>query len=385
MNKATLILTCALLATGCSNKEDSLSSQPDRDAVRADLAFRCVHEADHLPPLSSEADQLFRYGRYLETKDGPKDLSEVARYYRIAAANGHYKANNNLQQLVSRGAVASPDAPRETIDLVEQLIKQGVPGGYYDMGHYLELGYGVKQDPGKALRYFRKAADLGSPEGQFYVAEKLSPVDAAPGIAKQMYQCAVDQGLDEAAENFGVFLQTAQLYPEAVKAFQKGVAAGSTLAASSLEEAFKGAPPSDRLNYLDVPNDPERSRRYHLIGAFIDANESHNPKVPDIDKIVPLPPAKLPPWDGTFQWQKERAAAVPPQKPADELVDRLARARNLDPSTGLPMTSTTDKTSANDRSSAVATRLPVGTLAAHADASRETVAVFKVRGGGGRA
>lgn len=385
MNKATLILTCALLATGCSNKENSLSSQPDRDAVRADLAFRCVHEADHLPPLSSEADQLFKYGRYLETKDGAKDLSEVARYYRIAAANGHYKANNNLQQLVSRGAVASPDAPRETIDLVEQLIKQGVPGGYYDMGHYLELGYGVKQDPGKALRYFRKAADLGSPEGQFYVAEKLSPVDAAPGIAKQMYQCAVDQGYGKAATNFAVNLQANKLFPEAAEIFQKGVAAGDAQSASFLKHGFESSSPAMLLYYMGLPSDQERARRYGVIWEFLTDNESHNPKVPDIDKIVPLPPAKLPPWDGTFQWQKEQAAAVPPQKPADELVDRLARARNLDPSTGLPMTSTTDKTSANDRSSAVATRLPVGTLAAHADALRETVAVFKVRGGGGRA
>ncbi|PCE22120.1 hypothetical protein BWP39_20830 [Paraburkholderia acidicola] len=340
-----------------------MPSQPNMNAVRSNLAFTCVHEADHLPPLSPDADQLFKYGRYLETKDGPKDLNEVARFYRIAAANGHYKANNNLQQLISRGSAVSPDAPMETIALVEQLIKQGVPGGYYDMGHYLELGYGVKQDSEKALRYFRKAADLGNPEGQFYVAEKLSPVDAAPEIAKQMYQCAVDQGLGEAAENFGVFLQTAKLYPEAVKVFQKGVAAGNTLTASSLEEAFKGPSPSDRLNYLGLSNDPERSRRYHLIGALIDANESRNPKIPDIDKIVPLPPAKLPPWDGTFQWQKERNAAVPPQKPSDELIDQLAKAKNLDPSTGLPLAGSSSKTSSVDQPVTVAARLPIGTLA----------------------
>jgi hypothetical protein len=59
--------------------------------------------------------------------------------------------------------------------------------------------------------------------------------------------------------------------------------------------------------------------------------------VPDIDKIVPLPPAELPAWDGTFQWQKERDAAKPPQKPDDKLVERLAREKNLDPATGLPL------------------------------------------------
>jgi len=65
------------------------------------------------------------------------------------------------------------------LDLVEQLIKHNIPGGYYDMGHYLELGYEVEQDKEKALRYFRKAADLGNPEAQYYVADK-HPADLDP-------------------------------------------------------------------------------------------------------------------------------------------------------------------------------------------------------------
>nr|WP_321167024.1 DUF6396 domain-containing protein [Caballeronia cordobensis] len=68
---------------------------------------------------------------------------------------------------------------------------------------------------------------------------------------------------------------------------------------------------------------------------FLEDNESLNPTLPDIDKIVPLPPAKLPPWDGTFEWQKRQDAVVPPQKPSDELVNRLAKEKGLDPATGL--------------------------------------------------
>ena len=73
------------------------------------------------------------------------------------------------------------------------------------------------------------------------------------------------------------------------------------------------------------------------IRKFLRDNEGRNPKVPDIDKIVPLPPAKLPPWDGTFEWEKEQAAAVPPEKPSEELINRLAKAKHLDPTTGLPL------------------------------------------------
>jgi hypothetical protein len=271
----------------------------------------------------------------LEKIDGPKDINVIARYYRIAAAYGHYKANHNLQLLVSEGMASSPNPARETIDLAEQLISAGVPGGYYDMGHYLELGYGVKQDADKARRYFRKAADLGSPQAQAYVGNLLAPRDRAPEIARQMRRCAAEQGYGTAANTLGIDLQGDNLFTEAVGMFQKGVESGDSLSALALEDGFKGPLPTDQLNYLALQADPERSRRYRLIGKFLDANEGRNPKVPDIDKIVPLPPAKLPPWDGTFQWEKEQAAAVPPEKPSEELIDRLAKAKHLDPATGL--------------------------------------------------
>jgi len=316
------------------------------------LAFTCTHEADHLPPLDPQADELFNYARYLQKKKGPKDFNAMARYYRIAAAYGHYKANHNLQLLVSQGFADSPSRPTETIALVHQLIQDGIPSGYYDMGHYLQLGYGVDQSEELALRYYRKAADMGSPEAQFYVAKRLAPIDIAPDIARQMQQCAAAQGHGEAANSLGFDLQTDKHYADATRAFQQGVAAGNTLSALMLEKGFNGVLPSDELNYLALPNDPERSRRYKLIGAFIDANYRRNPKVPDIDQIVPLPPAPLPEWDGTFQWQKEQTH-IPPQ-PSDELIERLSKAKHLDPATGLPLPP--------PPRTAIGTRLKTGTL-----------------------
>jgi hypothetical protein len=352
MRRGILAALVAALACACT-KENPLASLPDLSAVRANLAFTCVHEADHLPPLDPDANQLFRYGRWLQKQDGPKDFDDIARYYRIAAAHDHYKANTNLQALVSTGLADSPDAPKETIDLAAQLVKQGVPAGYYDIAHYLELGYGLKQNSETALRYFRKAADLGSPDAQYYLAEKLDPIDAAPEVALQMYRCSADQGHGKAATSLAIGRKTDKFYAEALKAFQQGVMAGNSQAASFLENGFKGLSPDDRLYYLAVPNDPERSHRYELIGKFLDRNEGLNPKVPDVDQIVPLPPAPLPPWDGTFQWEKEQAAAVPPQKPSDALVERLAREKNLDAATGLPVAPV---------KSAKAERVPLGTL-----------------------
>ncbi|MGH8781296.1 SEL1-like repeat protein [Paraburkholderia sp.] len=350
MTKAGLLVPLVLvLFSACTSKKNTVaSSLPDMSAVRANLAFTCTHEADHLPALDPKADQLFQYARYLQKKDDPKDFNEIVRYYRIAAAYGHYKANHNAQLLISQGLADSPDSPKETITLAAQLVEQGVPGGYYDIGHYLEAGYGLKQDSETALRYFRKAADLGNPEAQTYVAEQLAPHDKAPDIAKQMRQCATDQGFGEAAGELGIYLQNDSLFPDAVEAFQEGVKAGDTTSVSYLGNGFKAPPSTDGLYYLALSNDPERSRRYRAIQEFLRANDGRNPKVPDIDKIVPLPPAKLPPWDGTFQWQRERDAAVPPQKPSEELIDQLAKAKDLDPATGLPLTASSIKTSRND-------------------------------------
>jgi len=269
----------------------------------------------------------------------------------------------------------NPEA--ESVDLAERLIEAGIPGGYYDMGHYLELGYGVKQDTGKALIYFRRAADLGSPEAQTYVGKLLAPRDRAPAIARQMRQCATDQGYGRAANLLGIDFQTDGLFREAVNAFQRGVEAGDTQAAFALREGFEGPPPTDRISYIGLPHDPERVKRYNAILQFLRNNEGRNPKVPDIDKIVPLPPAKLPPWDGSFQWEKEQAAAAAPEKPSEELVDRLAKAKHLDPATGLPLpgsasaASEVTEPSSKEPRADIAGLSPIGTVAYSGDACPE--------------
>ncbi|MEC4774235.1 DUF6396 domain-containing protein [Burkholderia cenocepacia] len=356
----TLIGLLVLAGLSACSKADTLPGQPELANVRANLAFTCIHEADRLPALNPDAETLFRYGRYLQTRDGPKDYDEVARYYRIAAAHGHYKANHNVQQLVSQGLANSPNAAHEAVEWASQLVNQGVPIGYYDIGYYLKSGYGLKQNQELALKYIRKAADLGNPDAQYYVAGLLAPHDRAPDIARQMRRCAADQGHGRAAYELAINLEGRGDFHGALLAYQKGVAAGVSGTAMSLEEAFLEPESVDKRFALDVPKDPERSRRYQLIGEFLDNNTLANPKVPDVDQIVPLPPAKLPPWDGTFEWEKQRAQ-VPP-KPSDELMNRLAKEKHLDPATGWPLSADT-KTSQTAAPGEAVARLPLGSTA----------------------
>lgn len=367
MRIVAIAFSAACVLSACSKNENAVTPLPDLSAVHTNLAFTCTHEVAHLPQLDPESDKLFQYARYLEKKEGPKDYNDIARYYRIASAYGHYKANHNLQLLVSTGMASSPNPEQESVDLAEQLIKAGVPSGYYDIGHYLLTGYGLKPDADAAHQYIRKAADLGNADAQFYIGELLAPADMAPDIATQMRQCAADQGHAEAGDTLGTHYQDSGQYSQALTVFQEAAKAGSSGAVLSLEAGFSARSSDNKMDYLGVKQDLTRSHRYELIGEFIHRNDGRNPKVPDIDKIVPLPPASLPAWDGTFEWQKQQDAATPPQKPSNELVDQLAKDKQLDPSTGLPLSGLANKVSQTDEPSQVAVRVALGALARSGD------------------
>jgi uncharacterized protein len=338
---------------------------PDLPEVQARLAFTCAYEKSAIPPRDAKADQLYKHARWLRKNNLLKNdvtvYPKIERLIRIATAYDHDKANLELRQMIAKGQAASENAMTETLDLTDDLIKRGIPGGYYDMGHYLENGYGVKQDKDLALKYYRKAADLGSPEAQFTVAEWLAPIDIAPDIARQMRRCAAEQGHPDAGEALGINLQGNGRYSNSLEAFQLGAKAGSPGAASFLWHGFDGPPSSDPLYYLGQHKDEERVRRYKAIWSFLSDYSYLNPKVPEIDQIVPLPPAKLPPWDGKLQWLKEHEANVPPPLPSEVRIVEMARAKGLDPETGRPLTQKRSEASIEPKPALATTGIPLGT------------------------
>ncbi|WP_341523097.1 DUF6396 domain-containing protein [Pseudomonas sp. G.S.17] len=331
-----ILVSVTLLGCGAADARSSKITLDAFKEIKANLAFTCVHET--FPEPSAESDVLFRYARWLQKNNQLKQDktvdAEIQRLYRIATENGHPKANINLQNGGMRGQFkVSGD---EYLRLSQNLIDAGVATGYYFVGIFLEQGAaGLKQDPEMAMRYFRKAADTGSAQAQYDVGDKLAPIAIAPDIARQMRRCAAEQGHGEAAVELGVNLKNKGRYQEALEALQMGVAAGEESSASRLSKGFRG--PDDPLYYLAQPEDLERAERYEKIWRIL-ANYSYaNPKVPEINDIVPLPPAPLPAWDGKLQWLEARLANVQPEKPSESLIRELAKAKVLDPPTGKPM------------------------------------------------
>ena len=342
-----LVFSCLLLVA-CDSPSAFNSTKKDPQLnplteIKAKLAFTCAHE--QIPEASAETDVLFQYARWLQKNNQLKqDESvdvEIGRLYRIAAENGHYKANINLQNGAMRGQFTLRG--EEHLRMSQELIDVGVATGYYFVGIFLKNGSaGLKQDAQMSLRYYRKAADQGSAQAQYYVGDKLAPSDAAPEIARQMRRCAAEQGHGKAARALGVNLQVIGDYREALEAYQLGVAAGDDTSAGFIWEGFRGPEPTNRLHYLGQKEDPERAERYEKIWKVLSGYSYANPKVPEIHEIAPLPPAKLPAWDGKLQWLEERLANVPPEKPSEALIRQLAKAKLLDPASGRPLPNSPD-------------------------------------------
>ena len=242
-----LLFASLLAVSACDgNTRAKDRAMPDLPDVQASLAFTCVHEKDHIPPRDAEADQLYQHAKWLKKgnllKEDPLVYPKIERLIRISTAYGHDLANLELRQMIGKGTAHSADIVNETLDLTEDLIKRGIPGSYYDMARYLERGYGVKEDNDLALKYYRKSADMGSPEGQFVVGEKLDAADAAMEIGRKMLYCAAEQGHGEAGLSLGIGLKLFKHYPEALQAFQLGAKAGNDQAAGRLRDSFRAPP-----------------------------------------------------------------------------------------------------------------------------------------------
>ena len=336
-------------------KEQQRKTQMAQLEQLAALEFTCKKE--ELPPLSEETQQLYNYALYHDLHNmwtgdkGDEVWNGLARYYRIAAANGDYKANVRLQYLLNTGRISTDMPQTEVHNLNEELAKQLPATAYYNLYGYLDVGYGVRTEEGGKYAYLRKAADLGSREAQYTVAEMLADIEDSEEtqeafkyrlkLVKQLRSCASEQGLGEVSSNLGISLQMDKKYQEALKVFHQGVKNGDSISALVLSHAFESGVQADNLNFLDVSPDDERVKRYHMISSYLSRYDYLQPKVPDLDEIVPLPPAKLPKWDGKIAFQRWYEGEAPP-KPSEALMLKLANQaglrvdNGLDLETGLP-------------------------------------------------
>jgi len=298
--------------------------------------FDCKHQAEVVPPLPPEADRLFHQALALDSYElwpQERDYAQIARLYQQAAAMGHWKAEFNLAGLYFRGQGVEQNTEKAT-ELIESVMKKGVPDAWDAMGSLYMNGIGsLKQDATVAWAFWQRAADMGSPNAQAYIGEHLNAritepprVWANEEIGRKMLECAFAQGSGKAALELGVSLKFDKDYERALQILQEGVKLGSADCAGYLSATFGLG---DRL--APAGKDEWRRQRYTVLSDALEVNPDL--RLPNLDKVLPLPPAELPYWNGDKQLLIDAAKAVvpmpatPASAPASAASQRTGRAR----------------------------------------------------------
>jgi len=186
------------------------------------------------------------------------------------------------------------------VRIVEEAMKLGIPAAFDAMGTYHRKGLGVKPDASRAYAFWELAADMGSPSAQTFLGEALlatydnpkSGFWANESIGLKMLECAYAQGLGKAAYQLSLYYEVAlKDFNRSISVLHQGVRLGCEDCAGSLSSLFRGA----ELAHGGPAIDTARADRYSALGNALYLNPDL--RFPNLDKVLPLPPAKLPQWD----------------------------------------------------------------------------------------
>ena len=215
------------------------------------------------------------------------------------------------------------------MQLVEKAMRLGIPAAYDQMGTYYANGTGVKGDITRAYAFWQKAAQMGNPQALGFLGEKLTAGKDYPGaemwgnipVAIKMMECALGQGYGPSAYDLSYLYvvlrtpdgtsdgeRTTETKERALQVLHTGVRLGCEKCANKLTIEF--GDPFDLANMLVPYIDKARAERYGVLSRALGFNP--NRRFPNLDKILPLPPADLPPWDGQRKSLLDAAMGVRP-------------------------------------------------------------------------
>jgi hypothetical protein len=264
--------------------------------------FTCSREVDAVPAIDPEADQWNREALALTSRllwPEDRDYVKAVQLWQKAAERKHWKAMLNLANAYAQGEGVNRDTDK-AVQIVEAAMKLGIPGAYDVMSTYHMEGRGVKQDASRAYAFWELAADMGSASAQAYLGEKLKPLYGDPErgrwgnrkVGLKMLQCSFAQSNGKAAFALGVTLEgtdksLGEDNARALFILHEGVKFGSADCANYLFATFDHGEPM--VNNI---KDRSRAERYSVLGDMLERDPDL--RLPNLDKVVPLPPASLP-------------------------------------------------------------------------------------------
>ncbi|HHL4080601.1 MULTISPECIES: tetratricopeptide repeat protein [Burkholderia] len=314
-----LVSVFLCFASGACSRGDALPRNMSLTAFNPHRgAFECRHEAAVVPPVDPEADRWNQQAMALTSSllwPNQRDYKGAVDLWTKAAERKHWKAMLNLANAYAQGEGVERDS-EHAVQITEQAMKLGIPAAYDLMGTYYMNGMGVKPDASRAYAFWQLAADMGSPSSMAYLGGKMDALydDPKAGfwgnrkISLQMLECAVAQGNGLAAYELGTTIvgdraELSENNERALKTLHDGVKFGSAESAAYLFGAFDDGDP-----VVGNMKDRARAERYSVLADRLERDPDL--RLPNLDKVVPLPPAKLPKWDGNKETLIDAAKAV---------------------------------------------------------------------------
>jgi hypothetical protein len=279
--------------------------------------FKCEIETTKVPPVDAQAEKWFLEAQALDDPDTweqDRNYKKIVQLTRQAAERHHWKAMLNLASLYLEHR-DPPHGEMDALALVEQAMRLGIPAAYDRMGTYYMNNVGVNQDSTKAHAFWQKAAEMGNPQAMAYLGNMTSatwdsPIDgfwANIPVATKMLECALLQGYGPAAYKLANLRgkprapngkisgpRTAETKALALTTLHSGVRLGCSDCARSLSVEFRN--PHDLADMFVPHLDQARSERYAVLHNALELNPLL--RFPNLDKVLPLPPSPLSPWDG---------------------------------------------------------------------------------------
>ncbi len=304
-------------------------------------SFVCEVEADKVPAIDAQANAWFLEARALEgpeTIAADRDYKKIVQLTRQAAERKHWKAMLNLASFYIEG-LDPQKGTEDAVKLVEEGMRMGIPAAYDRMGTYYMNGTGVDQNATRAYAFWLKAAQMGSPQAMTFFGDKLNATyDSENGsfwankrVAGQMLECAFGQGYGPAAYQLGFLIagnrppsgstgRTQETSARAVWVLHQGVKFGCEDCASKLHIEFDH--PVNLADMIAPHIDKARGERYWVLRTALDFDPDL--RFPNLDQVLPLPPAELPTWNGDEDTLINAAKGVtlkekPPQTTAASL------------------------------------------------------------------
>ena len=313
--------------------------------------FTCLIESSRVPVIDAEADAWFLEAMRLEdpeTWEEDRDYKKIIQLTQQAAERRHWKAMLNLASLYLEGRDPRHSVS-DAVEIVEEAMRLGIPAAYGRMGIYYARGIGVASDVTNAHAFQQKAAEMGDPRAMAVIGDKLSATWDSPSdgfwanipVATQMLECSLAQGYGPAAATLAhlrawprepggkpLGSRTAESKALSLKTLHEGVKLGCAECAAQLFVEFKS--PHNLADMLVPHIDVARADRYFVINNALDLNPLL--RFPNLDKILPLPPAFLPKWNGdkTQLLNAAKGVTLSQERPATVISSAQHERHHLD-------------------------------------------------------